>query len=78
MKTIKLLGSGCPSCRTAEAIIRKALAESGSNTNLVKVQEYEEMMKYNIYATPAIVVDEEVKIHGRIPREEEIIALVKE
>ena len=77
MKTIKLLGSGCPSCRSAEAVIRKVLAETGSDARLEKVEEYEEMMQYNIYATPTVVVDEKVKIHGRIPKESEILELIR-
>jgi small redox-active disulfide protein 2 len=69
---IKILGSGCPRCRELEKRTREALENNGFLANVVKVQDYAEIMKYNVMATPALVVDEVVESKGRIPSEEEL------
>ena len=69
---IKILGTGCAKCKTAQAVVEKVVAESGLNATITKVEDIVEIMKYNVMFTPAIVVDEIVKIKGRIPSEKEI------
>ena len=69
---IKILGTGCAKCKTAQAVVEKVVAESGLNATITKVEDIMEIMKYNVMFTPAIVVDEIVKIKGRIPSEKEV------
>ena len=69
---IKILGSGCPRCRELEKRTREVLANSGFKAHVIKVQDYAEIMKYNVMATPALVIDEVVESKGRIPSEEEL------
>lgn len=69
---IKILGTGCAKCKTAQAVVEKVIAESGLNATITKVEDIVEIMKYNVMFTPAIVVDEIVKIKGRIPSEKEV------
>ena len=69
---IKILGTGCAKCKTAQAVVEKVVAESGLNATITKVEDIVEIMKYNVMLTPAIVVDEIVKIKGRIPSEKEV------
>lgn len=69
---IKILGTGCAKCKTAQAVVEKVVAESGLNATITKVEDIVEIMKYNVMFTPAIVVDEIVKIKGRIPSEKEV------
>ena len=69
---IKILGTGCAKCKTAQAVVEKVVAESGLNATITKVEDIEEIMKYNVMFPPAIVVDEIVKIKGRIPSEKEV------
>jgi small redox-active disulfide protein 2 len=76
MKTIKILGTGCPKCKSTEAIVRKAVEESGVEAEILKVEEIDKIMAYNIFSTPAVVIDEVVKIKGRIPDINEIKALL--
>jgi len=76
MKTIKILGTGCPKCKTAETNVRKAIEETGIEANVVKVQEIDQIMAYHILSTPAIVIDEVVKIKGRVPDVSEIKSLL--
>ena len=69
---IKVLGSGCAKCKTTFKAIEKVIKENNLDVKLTKVEDIMEIMKYNIMATPAVVVDEEVKIKGKVPNENEI------
>ncbi len=72
MRTIKILGTGCPKCKKTEAIVRATLAELGIEAHVEKVEDIQQIMAYNILSTPAVVVDEEVKIKGRVPTKTEL------
>lgn len=69
---VKVLGPGCAKCKTTYSIVEKVIKESGLDVELSKVDDIMEMMNYNIMTTPAVVVDGEVKIKGRVPSEREI------
>ena len=69
---IKVLGPGCTKCKTTFKAIEKVIKENNLDVKLTKVEDIMEIMKYNIMATPAVVVDEEVKIKGKVPSESEI------
>jgi small redox-active disulfide protein 2 len=69
---IKVLGSGCSSCKKLEANTRKAVEELGIEATVVKVEDFKEILGYGVMKTPALVVDEKVKAMGRIPTVEEI------
>ncbi len=69
---IEILGPGCPNCKRLEEGIRKAVRELGIEADIVKVTSWEDIMSYGIMRTPALVVDGEVKVHGRLPTEAEI------
>lgn len=76
MKTIKILGTGCPNCTKTIENAEKAASEIGEKVEIIKVDDIMEIMKYDIMRTPAVVLDEEVKIFGRIPSVEEIKTLL--
>jgi small redox-active disulfide protein 2 len=69
---IKILGTGCPKCRTLEKLTREVVAKNGIDATITKVEDITEIMKYHIMATPALVVNEKVEIKGRIPSADEI------
>ena len=74
---IKILGSGCPNCKRLEKVAREAAAELGIEATFTKVQDFTKIMAYDITSTPAMVVDEQVKVSGRVPRKDEIMALLQ-
>lgn len=76
MKTIKILGTGCAKCKQTEAVINEALAQSGKEALVVKVEDIQQIMAYKVMSTPAIVVDEEVKMKGKVPTIAEVLALI--
>lgn len=73
---IKVLGTGCGKCKTTYAVIEKVIKENNITATLTKVEDIMEIMNYNILTTPAVVVDDEVKIKGYVPSEREIKELL--
>ncbi len=69
---IKILGTGCPKCKTLEKMTREVVEQNGFNATITKVEDIMDIMQYNILSTPALVVNEKVEIKGRIPSAEEI------
>lgn len=69
---IKILGAGCAKCKTTQSVVEKVVAESGIEATITKIEDIMDIMKYNVMSTPAIVVDEVVKIKGRVPSETEV------
>ncbi len=69
---IKILGTGCAKCNRLEQLTREAAAELGVAADFVHVTQMEQIMAYPIMTTPALVVDEQVKCSGRIPRKDEL------
>lgn len=77
MTQIKVLGPGCPKCKTTYNNVLDALKQANMEANVEKVEDIEEMMKYNVLSTPVLVIDEEVRIKGRVAQVKEIIELLK-
>ena len=62
---IKILGTGCPKCKTVEKLTREVVEQNGINATINKVEDIMDIMKYGVMATPAIVVNEKVEIKDR-------------
>ena len=77
MKTIKVLGPGCPKCKTTFHNVEEAVKQLGIEANIIKIEDIEEMMQYNVLTTPVLMIDEEIKIKGRIAQIDEIKELLK-
>ena len=67
MRKIEVLGPGCPNCRRLEANARQAIAMAGVEAEIVKVEDYRQIMTYGVMSTPALVIDGRVVSYGRIP-----------
>ena len=77
MKDIKVLGTGCSNCNATEKLIEKVAKEQNVAVNIIKVDDIQEIMEYNVMSTPAVVIDEKVIIKGRVPSVDEVISFLK-
>ncbi|KAB2951645.1 thioredoxin family protein [Heliorestis acidaminivorans] len=76
---IKLFGAnGCQVCLTLEQTVFNVLAELGVDARVSKIDDVESMQKYDVFAVPALVINEQVKVSGRVPSKQEIINWIKE
>jgi len=64
---IKVLGTGCPKCKTLEKVTRQAVAESGIDATIEKVEDIVKIMEYRVMHTPVLVVNEKVVLSGQVP-----------
>lgn len=69
---IKILGTGCPKCNKLEANAKEALKQSGISAEIQKVTDINDIMKYGIVVTPALVIDEELISSGKVLSSEQI------
>jgi small redox-active disulfide protein 2 len=73
---IKILGTGCVNCRNLEANTRTALAELGLAIEIDKVTDPGEIIGWGVMSTPALVIDDEVVLSGRVPPADQIKQLL--
>ena len=69
---ITVYGPGCRKCHEAEDLVRRVVAESGSDVVVEKVSDLQAMMKMGIISTPGVAVDGVLKVAGRVPKADEI------
>jgi small redox-active disulfide protein 2 len=74
---IEVLGTGCAKCKQLEKDVYNALAELDVAADVSKVQDISKIMAYKVMVTPALVIDGEVKVAGRLPRKEELYKYIK-
>lgn len=75
---IKILGTGCPKCKQTTAVVQEVVTENNIDATIEKVEDIMEIMKYNVMSTPAVVINNEIKIKGRVPSKAEITSLLME
>lgn len=73
---IKVLGPGCAKCKTTYNVIEKVIKENNLDVKLTNVDDIMEMVSYNVMTTPAVVVDEVVKMKGQVPTESDVKKLL--
>jgi small redox-active disulfide protein 2 len=76
MKKIQILGTGCPKCKKLTEVAEEAADSIGLDYELEKVSDIREIMKFGVMTTPALAVDGEVKVSGKVPSVEEIKGLI--
>jgi small redox-active disulfide protein 2 len=64
---IKILGPGCPKCKTLEKVTRDAVAETNINATIEKVEDIVKIMEYRVMHTPGLVINGKVVISGQVP-----------
>jgi small redox-active disulfide protein 2 len=72
---IKILGSGCAKCAGLEAAARDAVAALGLDADFDKVTDPAEIASWGVMATPALVIDDDVVLSGRVPSTDDVKAL---
>ncbi|MBK7157668.1 MAG: TM0996/MTH895 family glutaredoxin-like protein [Ignavibacteria bacterium] len=72
MKQIKILGTGCSKCKSTYNNVIEALNRLDMQADVIKIEDIEEIMKYNVLSTPVLMIDEEIKVKGRVPDVNEI------
>jgi len=77
MKKIEILGMGCPKCQATLKNVEGALETLGINAEVIKVENLAEIAAHGVMITPALMVDGEVVILGRVPTVGEIEQLLQ-
>ena len=72
MKKIQILGTGCPKCKKLAECAEQAAKELGIEYEIEKVTKINDIMKFGVMVTPALVIDGEVKTAGKVPSMEEL------
>ena len=73
---IEILGSGCAKCKSVEKLVRDIVEELGIQAEIVKVEDLQEIIDRGVMMTPAIFIDGESKIVGRVPGAKELKELL--
>lgn len=73
---IKILGSGCAKCKKLTANAERAVSEAGVEATIEKVQGIDDIISFGVMRTPALVINDQVKVMGRVPSVEEIKKLL--
>ena len=74
---IEILGSGCAKCKSVEKLVRSIVEELGIKADIIKVEDLQEIVNRGIMMTPAVFIDGEAKIVGRVPTAEELKKLLR-
>ena len=69
---VKVLGPGCAKCKKLYEQVDQSIKQLGLNANLVKVEKIHEIIRFGVLATPALVINGEVKVAGRLPNAAEL------
>lgn len=72
MKKIQILGTGCKKCNDLAESVKKAAEGMGIEYELEKVSDIQKIMEFGVMTTPALAVDGEVKVAGKVPTAEDI------
>ena len=75
---IEVLGTGCAKCKKLHLLVEKVIADTGADAEVTKVEKIDDIVKYGVAFTPALVIDGTVKAAGGIPKAAQIEAWLKE
>lgn len=77
MKKLQILGTGCPKCKKLAESVETAAKELGLDFEMEKVTDINDIVNFGVMMTPALAVDSEVKVVGKVPSVEDIKALIQ-
>lgn len=73
MKQIAVLGTGCAKCHKLYDLVQEVVKRQDVPAEVAYIQDIKEFAKHGVFMTPALVVDGEVKVAGKVPKESEIV-----
>ena len=73
---IKVLGSGCATCKKLHILTLDALKETGAEADVKYVTDMQEIMKTGIMRMPGLIINGKVKSMGRVPKQKEIKQMI--
>ncbi len=74
---IEILGVGCAKCHKLEEMVRDIASKEGINADISKVEDFKKIINYGVMTKPALVVNGDVKVAGKIPSEDQIKSWLK-
>ncbi len=74
---IQILGTGCPKCEKTTKAVKEFVEELGLEAEIEKVTDLNEIMKFGVMLTPALAVDGDVKVVGKVPTVDDIKGMLK-
>jgi small redox-active disulfide protein 2 len=75
---IEVLGTGCAKCKKTRENAEKAVQELGLQAEVIKIEKLDEILEYGVVITPALAIDGEVKVSGKVPSVEDVKRLLSE
>lgn len=78
MKKLQIFGTGCAKCERLAEAAAAAADQLGIPCELEKVQDLNQIMEFGVMATPALAIDGEVKVAGKVPSVEDIRGMLDE
>jgi small redox-active disulfide protein 2 len=76
VKIIQILGTGCPKCKKLAETAETAAKELGIEYEIKKVTDINDIMSFGVMMTPALVVDNEVRLTGKVPSVSELKQII--
>jgi len=75
---IKILGAGCSNCAKMEKVVREAIKDLGIEAEVNKVEDMAAIISYGVMSTPTLVIDEQVKLVGKVPNKAKMMEIIKQ
>jgi len=75
---IEILGTGCSKCKKLSELTQTVIQELGISEEIKKVTDINKIIDYGVMITPALVIDGDVKVVGKIPSKQEIAVWIEE
>jgi len=75
---IEILGTGCPKCKKLNKLAEEAINELVVSAEIIKVTDINKIIDYGVMVTPALVIDGDVKVAGKMPEKEGIKRWIEE
>lgn len=73
---IKILGSGCAKCNELDRLVKEAVDQLGVDAEVEHVTDFAQIMAYGVMSTPALVINGQVRVAGRVPKLDDVKSLI--